>query len=56
MKSTKRQPKALIVAQLEAEARRLADGISENERRFLSVALEKGKELEPVGRLARPSA
>lgn len=56
MKSSKRQPKTLIVAQYEAEARRLAGGISENERRFLRVALEKGKELEPAGRLAGPAA
>lgn len=56
MKSSKRQPKGSIAAQLEAEARRLAGGISENERKILSVALEKGKELEPKGRLAGPSA
>ncbi|MFP6860790.1 hypothetical protein, partial [Pseudomonas sp.] len=29
---------------------------SDNEWRFLRITLEKGKDLEPAGRLARPSA
>ncbi|MCY1291720.1 hypothetical protein D9M68_896920 [compost metagenome] len=36
----------------EAEARRLARGVSANQQRFLKVGLEKGKDLEPTGRLA----
>ncbi|WP_370602004.1 hypothetical protein [Pseudomonas nitroreducens] len=56
MKPTKRQPKPLLIAQFQAEARRLAGGATENERRFIKVGLAKGKELEPVGRLAGVSA
>lgn len=41
-----------VIAEYEAEARRLAGDMTENERRFLSVGLDKGKELEPIGRLA----
>ncbi|WP_197471087.1 hypothetical protein [Azotobacter vinelandii] len=52
MKPSKRQAKPLIVAQFEAEARRLAGDVSQNQRRFLRVGLAKGKEMEPVGRLA----
>lgn len=47
------------IAEFEAEARRLAGEVTEMERRFIAVGLERGKELEPVGRLAgtnrRPS-
>ena len=57
MTAAKRQTKPLIatldtVAQFEAEARRLAGRVSENQVRFLKVAKAKGKEMEPVGRLA----
>ena len=57
MTAAKRQTKPLIatldtVAQFEAEARRLAGRVSENQVRFLKVAKTKGKEMEPVGRLA----
>ncbi|MCO6057958.1 hypothetical protein NG726_14925 [Pseudomonas sp. MOB-449] len=52
MKHSTGQAKPLIVAQFEAEARRLAGSVSANQRRFLSVGLSKGKESEPVGRLA----
>lgn len=52
MKASKRTPKPLLVAQYEAEARRLAGCATSIERRFLSISLAKGKELEPVGRLA----
>jgi len=48
MKSSKRQPPRIDRCPvLEAEARRLAGGISENERKYLSVALENFNELEP---------
>lgn len=40
------------IAEFEADARRLAGEVTEMERRFISVGLERGKELEPVGRLA----
>ena len=56
MTATKRQTKLLItldaVAHFEAEARRLAGRVSENQLRFLKVAKAKGKEMEPVGRMA----
>ena len=57
MIATKRQAKPLIakldaIAQFEAEARRLAGRPSENQLRFLKVAKAKGKEMEPVGRMA----
>lgn len=40
------------IAEFEADARRLAGEVTEMERRFIAVGLERGKELEPVGRLA----
>ncbi|HEK4046062.1 hypothetical protein [Pseudomonas aeruginosa] len=56
MTTTKRRIKPLeqpdTVAHFEAEARRLAGRVSENQLRFLKVAKAKGKEMEPVGRLA----
>ena len=56
MTATKRQTKPLItldaVAHFEAEARRLAGRVSENQLRFLKVAKAKGKEMEPIGRMA----
>jgi len=57
MTAAKRQTKPLIatfdaVAQFEAEARRLAGRVSENQLRFLKVAKAKGKDMEPVGRMA----
>lgn len=55
MRSAKRQEK-LLVAKFEAEARRLAGRISENQMRFLQVAKGKGAELEPVGPLAGASS
>ncbi|MCY1562496.1 hypothetical protein D9M68_999020 [compost metagenome] len=47
-------PERSVIAQFEAEARRLAGQVSENQRRFLKVGLSKGKALEPLGRLAGP--
>lgn len=49
MKTPKGNSKQSLAAQYEAEARRLAGCESIAERRFLSVSLEKGKALEPVG-------
>ncbi|MCY1377600.1 hypothetical protein D9M69_651830 [compost metagenome] len=56
MKAKGRHSKPSSIAHFEAEARRLAGETSVNQRRFLRVALEKGKELEPIGRLAGPDA
>lgn len=56
MKASKRPPKPLLAAQYQAEARRLAGCATDVERQFLSVSLAKGKELEPVGRLAGAKA
>ncbi|HEK1826533.1 TPA: hypothetical protein SMR77_004866 [Pseudomonas aeruginosa] len=56
MTATKRQIKPLnqpdAGANFEAEARFLAGWVSENQLRFLKVAKAKGKEMEPVGRMA----
>lgn len=58
MTATKRQIKPLIkpdaVADFDAESQRLAGHVSENQLRFLKVAKAKGKEMEPVGRMAGP--
>ena len=42
----------VAIAQFEAEARRLAGRVSDNQIHFLKVAKAKGKEMEPVGRMA----
>lgn len=57
MSVTKRQTKPLIakldvIAHFEAEARRLAGRVSENQLRILKVAKAKGADMEPVGRMA----
>lgn len=52
MQPKNRQAMVSAIEQYEAEARRLAGQVSANQRRFLRVGLEKGKELEPIGRLA----
>ena len=52
MKASKRTSKPLLAAQYQVEARRLAGCATTIERQFLSVSLAKGKELEPVGRMA----
>ncbi|TWC12543.1 hypothetical protein FBY06_10948 [Pseudomonas sp. SJZ085] len=56
MKPSKRTPKPLLAAQYEADARRLAGCATRMERHFLSVSLAKGKELEPIGRMAGSKA
>lgn len=49
VKTFKSNPKQLLAAKYQAEARRLAGYESSAERQFLIVSLDKGKELEPVG-------
>jgi len=49
VKTSKGNPKYSLADQYRAEARRLAGSGSSAERKFLSVSLDKGKELEPVG-------
>lgn len=44
--------KRSLKAQYEAEAREVLRGRSAAHGRFLTIALQSGKELEPVGRLA----
>ncbi|UZE23850.1 hypothetical protein LOY67_00095 [Pseudomonas sp. B21-056] len=56
MKASKRPPKPSLAAQYEAEACRLAGSATSMERQFLSVSLAKGKELEPIGRMAGAKA
>lgn len=41
-----------LKAKFETEARKLLGSRSFNQSRFLNIALQKGKEMEPVGRLA----
>jgi hypothetical protein len=52
MKDKKRRAKLEEIVGYHAEALRLAGGISANQRRFIEVAANYGKELEPSGRLA----
>lgn len=52
MKPSARTTKPFVVAQIQADARRVAGTSSSLERQFLNVSLAKGKELEPAGRLA----
>ncbi|QBZ87178.1 hypothetical protein EPZ47_00095 [Pseudomonas viciae] len=48
MKTSKPTPKPLLAAQYQVEARRLAGCATSIERQFLSVSLDKGKQLEPL--------
>lgn len=48
LKTLKWQKKAAI----EAEAREVLQNRTAKQGRFLDIALQKGRELEPVGRLA----
>lgn len=57
MIATKRQAKPLIakldtIAQFEAEARRLAGRVSENQLRFLKVPKPRARKWKPTGRMA----
>ena len=51
-----RTAKLDAIVHFEAEALRLAGRMSDNQVRFLKVAKAKGKEMEPVGRMAGVSA
>lgn len=44
--------KSQLIAEYQAEARRLAGSMTEFEERLIRVGLSKGRELEPAGRLA----
>lgn len=46
------ETKAELIAELEAEARRLGGGVTANQRRWMKAAATKGKELEPAGAMA----
>jgi|GEM_PF-1100539 len=52
MKDKKRRAKLEQIVGYHNEALRLAGGISANQRRFIEVAANYGKELEPDGWLA----
>ncbi|KIP96470.1 hypothetical protein LIS66_26115 [Pseudomonas sp. HN2] len=52
MKDKKRREKLLEIVGYHNEALRLAGGISAKQRRFIEVAANYGKELEPDGWLA----
>lgn len=52
MKKPKHEPKPLMAARFQAEARAVLAQRSGNASRFLDAALVKGRDIEPVGRLA----
>lgn len=52
MQKPKHEPKPLMAARFEAEAREVLANRSNKRSRFLDVALSKGADFEPVGRLA----
>ncbi|MBP5956413.1 hypothetical protein PS718_04457 [Pseudomonas fluorescens] len=53
MKKSKHEPKPMMAARFQAEAREVLAKRSGNKRsRFLDVALSNGSDFEPVGRLA----
>lgn len=52
MQKSKHEPKPLMAARFKAEARAVLAQRSVKASRFLDVALSKGREFEPVGRLA----
>ncbi len=52
MHKPKHEPKPLMTARFQAEARQLMAKRSNTQSRFLDVALSKGRDFEPVGRLA----
>lgn len=52
MQSKDRQALPAAIKKYEAEARRLTGQVSANQRRFLKVGLEKGKQFGPTGWLA----
>lgn len=52
MQKPKHEPKPMMAARFQAEARAKLAKRSEKRSRFLDVALSKGRDFEPVGRLA----
>ena len=52
MQKPKHEPKPLMVARLQAEARAVLAQRSGDASRFLDAALTKGRDIEPLGRLA----
>jgi len=52
MKKPKHEPKPMMAARFQAEARAVLAKRSDKRSRFLDVALAQGAEFEPVGRLA----
>ena len=52
MKKSKHEPKPMMAARFQAEAREALAKRSGKRSRFLDVALAKGSDFEPVGRLA----
>jgi len=52
MKANKHKAESRLIAQFHEEALRLAGVMSENQRRFLRVGIDRGKELEPAGLIA----
>lgn len=52
MKKPKHEPKPLMTARFQAEARAVLAQRTGNASRFLDSALSKGRDFEPVGRLA----
>ncbi|MFT6464753.1 hypothetical protein [Halopseudomonas sp.] len=52
MKQKKQNSKPLMAAQFKAEARMMLANRSVKQSRFIEIAIAKGRELEPVGRMA----
>lgn len=52
MKKIKHESKAAMIARFQAEARKLAGEMSENQKHFLKVIATSNRALEPLGRLA----
>ncbi|WP_406819669.1 hypothetical protein [Pseudomonas sp. KnCO4] len=51
MKQAKHEPKPLMAARFQAEARQVLAKRS-SQGRFIDIALSKGRDIEPVGRMA----
>ncbi|MBA1280440.1 hypothetical protein [Stutzerimonas stutzeri] len=52
MKKLKHEPKALMVARYQAEARALLSKRTARQSRLLSIAASSSRDMEPVGRMA----
>ena len=52
MKKPKHEPKAMMAARFQAEARQILANRTGQQSRFLNIAAAKGRYLEPVGRMA----